>query len=348
MDRRSTRFVFGCLLGGAVGDALGAPVEFISLGQIHDRYGETGITDFDELNYKGKAEFTDDTQMTLFTSEGLLIASEQAPFLSEVRTISAVHRAYLRWLETQSVSYPGQTAGSGTEGWLLQSQEMWKIRAPGNTCLSALRSREIGTPGNPLNNSKGCGGVMRAAPAGLFFQGKRAFEEGVTAAAITHGHPSGYLSAGCLAQIVAEILPENPAKRDSYQVLRRAIEKSVKTLVEWAGHEETLEAVRRALDLAGHAQGSKSAEAVETLGGGWTGEEALAIALYCALVFPDDFQKALILSVNHSGDSDSTGAICGNLLGTLLGVEAIPVKWRARIEMYDEIEQVAQRIANVI
>ncbi len=62
------------------------------------------------------------------------------------------------------------------------------------------------------------------------------------------------------------------------------------------------------------------------MGEGWVAEEALAISIYCALV-AKDFEQGIIHAVNHDGDSGSTGAIVGNLLGTMHGVSAIPAKW---------------------
>jgi ADP-ribosylglycohydrolase len=109
----------------------------------------------------------------------------------------------------------------------------------------------------------------------------------------------------------------------------------------WAGHQECLDAVTRAVALAGSGR-APSGEAVESLGEGWTGEEALAIAVYCALAARGDFVLGVILAVNHSGDSDSTGAICGNLLGTALGAGAIPAAWLADLELREELETLAR------
>ena len=83
-----------------------------------------------------------------------------------------------------------------------------------------------------------------------------------------------------------------------------------------------------------------SPETIEMLGGGWVGEEALAIALYCATVAEDDFARAVRLAVNHSGDSDSTGAIAGNLVGLMVGVEGIPSSWLDGLELREEMEAV--------
>ena len=74
--------------------------------------------------------------------------------------------------------------------------------------------------------------------------------------------------------------------------------------------------------------------------GGWVADEALAISLFCSLK-AESFSSGILAAVNHSGDSDSTGSMCGNILGTLLGVEAIPKKWIEELEARDVIEQLA-------
>lgn len=159
----------GCLFGGAVGDALGWPVEFLSMEEIRGKYGRDGILDFVEAS-GGIGAITDDTQMTLFTAEGLILAHRRE-LETHVPTQweSAVHRAYLRWLSTQGESVPRMV----DEGWLLSVTGLHHRRAPGSTCLSALESGRMGTVDRPINDSKGCGGVMRAVPVGLFCAAQR-------------------------------------------------------------------------------------------------------------------------------------------------------------------------------
>jgi ADP-ribosyl-[dinitrogen reductase] hydrolase len=328
MPRRSISYYSGCLLGGAIGDALGAPVEFLSLAGIRRQCGPSGVTGFLERNDQGLAEFTDDTQMTLFTAEGLLVARRR----SALSPSESIYRSYLRWLRTQRTRQTGPTGELTSEGWLIGIPQMWKIKAPGSTCISALASGRKGIPENPINDSKGSGGVMRVAPIGLAFTGEAAFEQACAAAGLTHGHPSGYLPAGVLGQVIAEIIEGSS--------LLEAIQTSMVTLTRWPSHGETLHAILRALEAAQNC--SPTAEIVETFGSGWVGEEALAIALFCALVHEDDFRAGVLLAVNHSGDSDSTGAITGNLLGALLGREAIPPEWITGIELRSEIERIAQ------
>lgn len=282
----------GCMLGLAVGDALGYPVEFHRAPHVSDMSSPL---------------YSDDTQMSIATAEGIL----------QDGSTLAVHRAYLRWLQTQS--RPGQA------------------RAPGNTCLSALASGMIGTMDLPINTSKGCGGVMRVAPAGLVFTPGAAFRKGADYAAITHGHPSGYLSAGFLSELIS-CLVEGPG-------LREGLDAATGRLRAHAGHEETLAAVTEARRLA--ADPDRARSDIESLGGGWVGEQALAIAVYCALRFHDDFQSGVLASVNHAGDSDSTGCICGAILGTLLGISGIPPRWIERVEGSRSLVKLAERLAGM-
>jgi ADP-ribosylglycohydrolase len=201
-------------------------------------------------------------------------------------------------------------------------------RAPGNTCLSALVGNEPGFVDIPVNHSKGCGGVMRVAPVGL--AALRPSGLGIASAALTHGHPSGYLAAGAAAAIIGRLR--------AGQELRPAAEAAMEAVGAWDGHEETTAALRRALTLA-ERQPVPTPEAVAALGEGWVAEEALAIAVYCALT-GETFEAAVLTAVNHSGDSDSTGAITGNLLGAAGGRAAVPAEWIAGLAERAVVEQV--------
>ena len=334
----------GCIIGGAAGDALGYPVEFMDDGAIAKKYGNKGIRKFDLDD--GAAKFSDDTQMTLFTMDGLrqgIINAESKG--AEFEPEAWIYRAYLDWLQTQNgnrQTYKNSftdlyRSESGLDAW----------RAPGNTCLSALHSQQGSgilypqySTKNPANHSKGCGGVMRVAPAGLMVDETNklgacgtAAEIAAEAAAITHGHPLGWLPAAFLGGLINRIVWKNDGRTD----LAGFIEKTREDINrQFAGTEylEDMDAINmRALEMA-YAVNKTFGENnpgplytdwdnIEELGGGWVGEEALAIALYCAVRFPQNFPEALRTSVNHSGDSDSTGAVCGNILGAYLGFDEI-------------------------
>ena len=270
----------------------------MDIAQIHRRFGPGGIRDFASA-YGRVGAITDDTQMTLFTAEGLIRSAVRHAGKGICHVPSVVHRAYVRWLRTQGYALPKLASEIVSDawlndGWLIGIGALWSRRAPGNTCLSALRNtKQMGEPAK--NDSKGCGGVMRVAPVGLLANRDRAFELGSQTAALTHGHSSGYLAAGFLALLIEEIV--------SGASLEEAINTAKADLIAQPGHEEVLKAVENAEALArlGGANGM-----VSKLGQGWVAEEALAIGLYCTLAAPD-FEQALILAVNHSGDSDCWG-----------------------------------------
>jgi ADP-ribosylglycohydrolase len=352
-NRRTRSCFAGCLLGGAVGDALGAPVEFDGIASIRQRYGPPGIVDFDEAHGR-RGAITDDTQMTLFTAEGLLRGVTRFEFKGICHPATVVYHAYIRWLHTQSDRSTSQCSADQLDGWLIGVNELHNRRSPGTTCLTALRGGVMGTRESPLNNSKGCGGVMRAAPVGLIAINEGdAFRLGCETAAITHGHPSGYYSAGCLAAIVFYLVAGQPLL-DAIELTLGLLEIRVPRqemplpphTPYWVvdknpDHEECAQAIHRAVALWRRRELPPSPEVVETLGGGWVGEQALAISLYCALAAGDDFERGVRLGVNHSGDSDSTGAITGNILGLMLGVDAIPRRWLDGLELRDEIDALA-------
>ena len=195
----------GSLIGGAIGDALGYPVEFIySFEEIQKRYGESGITRLDtkqhwleDADQVGKAVVSDDTQMTLFTANGLLNAK-----LHKSNMKYSICSAYIEWYLTQV----GKWSNKYKDCWIARIPELNKRRAPGNTCMSSLYAIYSGR--EPMNNSKGCGGVMRIAPIPLYaaLQDRMSVEEADhlagEAAEITHQHPLGFISAALMSHII--------------------------------------------------------------------------------------------------------------------------------------------------
>jgi ADP-ribosylglycohydrolase len=307
-------------------------VEFDSLAEIRARFGPEGIREFASA-YGRVGSITDDTQMSLFTAEGLILAVREGVFPERSGTVRIVHRAYLRWLRTQGTRSNHPTFARTSEGWLVGVEALRHRRSPGKTCTSALRNARMGRVEHPLNTSKGCGGVMRIAPVGLALSVADPFRLGCELAALTHGHPTGYLAAGFLAFVIRELV--------SGATLEAAVRETLEELARWPGHEECATAVVGALERS--RNGLPTPETVASLGDGWVAEEALAIGLYCALVAPG-FVEGLRLAVNHGGDSDSTGAITGNLLGVMGGVSAIPDDWLEALELRAEIERLADQL----
>ncbi len=318
----------GCLVGGAAGDALGYEVEFMRRRNIILKFGPEGITDYVLRN--GKALFSDDTQMTLFTAAGLLHTSvpEEYP--------DAIRDAYLDWYLTQTDD-PHKEFHTD----LLNVPELFCRRAPGLTCMSALQNGGKGSMEHPFNHSKGCGGVMRTAPIGLVpgLDEKQTVLLGCQAAAFTHGHELGWMPAGMFSEMIRLIAQENYDIRGAgYTALH-----TVRMMFPDAEHlPDFARIIEQALELAESTEMPE--KAVMRLGEGWVGEEALAIAVYCAAKFEDDFDMCIRTAVNHNGDSDSTGAIAGNLLGAKLGLSGIPEKYQKNLELYDLLITIADQL----
>lgn len=331
----------GCLLGGAVGDALGAPVEFMTLAEIRERFGPNGIIDL-TTGFERPGVITDDTQMTLFTADGLLRAHVRQSLDGTANIAVLVSHAYQRWLATQGTRSPLLDT-TGDQGWLIEHRELQAMRVPGHTCLTALAAMPA-LGAKARNESKGCGGAMRVAPVGLFCArepgstdqraARRAFDLGCELAALTHGHPTGQVAAGAFAAIIALLARDWEPTAAIGEVLPLVVRKPLGA--------ETRIAIEKAVTLA--AAGAPSAEKLATLGEGWVAEETLAIAIYAMLAAPD-FTSGALLAVNHDGDSDSTGAMAGNLLGVRHGVDNIPRRWLTAVELGSAIAAIADDLA---
>ena len=324
------RRAVGCLLGGAVGDALGARVEFMSWEEIRRGFGEWGIRSMAPA-YGRRGAITDDTQMMLFTAEGLLRALVRTRDNGSCHIPAVLHHALQRWLITQGVE---PRLSPSRDGWLMGEQALWSQRAPGNTCLSALTaSKDFGTWAT--NDSKGCGGVMRVAPCAFLFD---AFEVAAESARLTHGHPTGYLAAGLFADVLHRLWKQQ-------QPLERAVVDALQEHGGKDGMQETRDILERVLRLH-HRQLRPDPAAIARLGGGWVAEEALAIGVWCALA-ADSLEEGIVLAVNHSGDSDSTGMIAGNILGLIHGPQAIPRVWLDDLELREVITRIAVDLTDI-
>ena len=348
----------GCLIGGAAGDALGYTVEFFSEDSIFSTYGKEGITAYQLDRRTGKALISDDTQMTLFTGNGILFAETRGKLRGIAGPMSSYIRdSYLDWLRTQTMTYEesgwlDREKHNKRVSWLLDVPQLFSLRAPGNTCLCALRNSKHFHPGAvdgisyPINDSKGCGGVMRVAPVAL-----RPFStditvtdrEGAQIAAITHGHSLGYMPAAVLTHIIRRIV-FSEAEINLKDIIIEARD-TVAAIFSDDKHIGELTAI---IDKAISLSESDDADLdnIHRLGEGWVAEETLAIAVYCALRYQNDFSKGIIAAVNHNGDSDSTGAVTGNILGAIHGYDAIDEKWKENLEIREVIIELADDLCH--
>jgi len=367
----------GCLLGGAAGDALGYAIEFDREEAIAARYGSRGIRDY-QLDERGLAPFSDDTQMTLYTANSLLCslaalstqasggaqasggtqpsgsaqassgaqASGGAPALAPATLPSPAALAayapaqmaqfYVEWMYTQVSPYPL----AEPKAWISSLPELFASRAPGVTCMNACEV--MANSAKAVNNSKGCGGIMRMAPVGLIntcpgFSGVELQRLGAQLAELTHCHELGWMPAGVFAHIVSLLA------RDEASSVREAATQALNTLPEAFPNAHYLGQLQELLRYTLHLANSDipDLEAIHALGEGWVAEEALAIGLLCSLRHENDFAGAITSAVNHGGDSDSTGAIAGNIVGAHLGLAGIPQRYLKHLELRDTISKIA-------
>ncbi len=274
--------------------------------------------------------------MTLFTANGMLMGVTRGC----IRGVGGepenyVNGAYIDWYYTQT-GIKAETMGDNDYHytWLRDLPELAHRRAPGTTCMSACESlirHEI-----PDNNSKGCGGIMRVAPMGLFaaafekdgtrlYDAARLARAGAKIAKVTHRHPLGYLPAALLTLLLHRVVPLTPdeVKRSIMEIVQDGLDvmMEMEDDTEFGNKEYLRKLTRTAVELS--KSDVPDADAIRRLGEGWTGEEAWAISLFCALRHIDSVEEAIIAAVNHDGDSDSTGSITGNIMGAIYGYEAI-------------------------
>ncbi|MBQ9867739.1 MAG: ADP-ribosylglycohydrolase family protein [Lachnospiraceae bacterium] len=340
----------GCLIGGAAGDALGYPIEFMKEDAIWIKYGKGGIQAYEKDKKSGKALISDDTQMSLFTANGILVGDTRGC----MRGIQGdpgtyVYDAYFDWLLTQQISHFDTRAKEERRiSWLMDVPELFAVRVPGNTCVSALEELKYhsknGYPDIFLkrNDSKGNGGLMRMAPLALDYGDREKLdvldEEAGDIARITHCHSLGYMPAAVFTHIISRIV--YPQKDMSLEEI--IIEAKEAALRIYQGDEnlaKMISIINLAMKLA--QNGDDDLTNIHGIGAGWVAEETLGIALYCALRHRDNFSAGIIAAVNHNGDSDTTGAVAGNILGAICGFEAMDMKWKEDLELADVILELA-------
>ena len=201
------------------------------------------------------------------------------------------------------------------------------------TCMSSLReARVLGQPAS--NNSKGCGTIMRVAPLAFGVPRENLRKYAISTSALTHGHPLGQLAAAAWAEIIADVVANNHLEETA-----KAISKQYQNISEDGA------IISQAIDLAINAPRDGTPETVETLGKGWNAVEALSIALYACLS-TQNLDSGLQCALIHSGDSDSTAAIAGNLLGVMYPDEVFSHPLIKGLEGRNIIEDIAFKLAH--
>lgn len=293
------------MFGLALGDALGAPTEFLKLPAIKQKYGAQGIQSPPDF-----ARYTDDTDMTLALTEGLLEAGLTA---SVDEQMAAVGRWFIRWLNSDQTG-----------------------RAPGGTCIKGVKHFASGVSWREsgLLNSKGCGSAMRVAPIGYLYQHDEARLREIAEASgvITHRHPAA-IAASIAGAYLVKLALDGVPPADFMRLVLAFTE----------GVSDEFDAV---ILRVGHVLGWTNEEAaLDHIGQGWTGEESIALALYCVLRYPDDYVACVRRAANTNGDSDSIACIAGGIMGARLGLDSIPADWRDRCENHNYLVTLADRMS---
>jgi ADP-ribosylglycohydrolase len=254
--------------------------------------------------------YTDDTQMSIAITEALIESGEE-----DIESImESVKKYFIEWLRSPENN-----------------------RAPGGTCINGVKNMEawIHWSESGIKGSKGCGSAMRSAPIGFLYQNDPEKLRKVASASglCTHNHPTA--DAACIGAAYLVKLALDGVKPD--QMIPKLLDFTEEISEEF---NEVILKIEQCIDW------DDEEKALNFLGEGWTGEEAVALALYCFLRYPESYEKVVIRGANTNGDSDSIACIAGSISGAYLGVQAIPEAWISRIEKRDYLEDLATRLSS--
>jgi len=362
---------------GAIGDALGAPIEGLrQLNDITDKYGENGLNQL--ISYESHFEkgvtykagsITDDTTMTVTTAFAIIKAAEESVvefspnFLEKLNYYS--WQGYLNWASKQ-IYYPlGDKLIDKSVKWPDAVKDFWFACGAGKGTLAALCQEKYGTLEQPLNfeckiegkviktPNLGCGGMMRIAPIAFIpnFTDAEIFETACSNAAITHGAQEAYVATGITALFI-----RNAAKDLSFKENIAKTKETLKLYKEAPIFKDGVSKCLNAIDYAVSAPGTFSFKDIDNLPKGlgyknpFLAVPVLAQVTYAMLSAkkPEDVRETLILSANHSGDSDSVAAITGNILGAMFTKNSARDEWEEKICLKHEIEQTTKKIATIL
>ncbi len=334
MDRNVSNFR-GCLLGLAVGDAMGYTVDTLSWEEICENYGPNGLLGYDlQEEY---AQVTSYTQVAAYCANGLLLGLARG----KQALLPYVALALREWGQRQH--FP--RSPEKTHCWVAQLPELRRRHCRDNWVLDAMRFETLGTLEKPLNRASAPGSLTAAAMVGLLYDPARMTPDqlGTLAAqitALTHGSPEAYLSGAVLAYSLAGIL-QAPQKPLPEQFLQAA--QAVEAQFACQEAQAVSAQVHKALELAKDLK-LTSLEAMTALNCSSAGE-CLAGAVYASTAHCLNFDEAMIAAVNHSGRSAAVGAMTGALLGAKMGAEALPEFYLESLECTGALSTLAEDLA---
>ncbi len=307
----------GCLLGLAVGDAMGTPVDKKNLAEIYEDYGPNGLLGYDLTN--GNAEVSSYTQIAAFTGNGLLLGAARG----KTELLPYITVGLREWARNQNFYRDPEVSRC----WVAKPKCLRLHNNRDARMLDALRPQVLGTPDAPTNLNSTPGALTEAIPLALYAYGHGISKQAlatlaVRTAALTHGHPETFLSSAVLGVCLLGIL------QDPDSSIEHHIQSAVQTVqaqygtVFASGMERLAARIVRAISMAKDDLFDVQVE-MERLQCS-SAADCLAGSVYACLTGAEDFDTALITAVNHSGASAGVGAVTGAMMGAKLGADALP------------------------
>ena len=334
----------GAIIGSAIGDAFGYPLMRLSFEEICGTFEKNGAMELAISRKTKTALFTEATQMSLFTADGILWAHNERVSDENASVANYVFYSYQMWLYMQTKTIAGpeyewlfNKKQNPNMSSLLRSKGLGRSRRLNDVNIDALleaKNNNYGTLNKRVNNNKDAGAVKRVVSAGLFYgkSPEMAFRIGCDIGAVTHSHPDGYLPCGVFAAIVAELMTDKSVDD--------AVNNAMALLAAYPNNENTYNMLQSAVDLASN-ENIDPLEGVAELGDGFSAVSCLSIAVYSAIVHQTNYRFAIELSTNHDGDSAACGAITGGILGVWYGRKKLPKPWIKKMQYQNLLETVA-------
>lgn len=327
----------GCLLGLAVGDAMGHTVDEKTWEEIQADYGPNGLLGYDLVNETAAASAY--TQVAAYVSNGLLLGVTRGKQELYLRYITLALR---EWARAQH--FPRDPEKSWC--WVAKIPQMRVRKCKDSRMLDALRMDPAGTMEKPVNRASSTGALTGAAVVGLACSDRgmdRALAPmlGAKTVALTHGNVETFLCGSVLAECIASLLEDR--EQDLQTCFQNAIGKMVSTFGDtYAQAKELADMLRQVISYS--QRGENDRDVMEKLCCA-TAPECLCGAVYVCLTCPEDFDAAMILAVNHSGRSAAVASLVGAILGAKMGAEALPEFYLECLEPAAVLEELAADLA---
>lgn len=334
MDKRSR--IRACLLGVAVGDAMGYTVDDKLWERIREDYGPDGLRGYDLVN--GYAAISSYTQLAAWGCNALLLGLTRG-------RLRGVMAPYVRYLELAGKDWARHQRRNPEPGpyWVGREEALQTRRCMEQLMPDSYQHTPAATMESPLNRFRTPGSLSFAVAAGMTLDPQMVPREeiarlGAEAVALTHGHPMAFLTGSVLSELLNMLLYDGAQLNAD---LVREITSRMRS--RFAGQYRQAGELSALLQSVLHTRGGGLQEQMEHLECD-SADRVLAGALLAVLSCPDDPDAALIAAVNHSGRSAACGAVTGALLGASMGMEAVPEFYLECLEPRFVLEELADDV----